>query len=65
MLSDLENAEINTNIQLYYSTISEQTCQLHTHTQTHTKLTVTGWTKKLVNNKNLYMKLALIQTLFW
>ena len=34
--SDLDNAEINTNMQLYYSTISGETNQLHTHTHTHT-----------------------------
>ena len=45
-----------------HATISEQTNQLHTHT--HTKLIVNQWTKKLVNNKNLHMKLALIKTLF-
>ena len=40
MSSDPENAEINTNMQLNYSTISGQTYQLNAHTQTHTKLTV-------------------------
>ena len=63
MSSDLENAEINTNMQLYYSTISEQTNQLHTHKHKQ------NW--QLINEhknwsiiKNLHMKLALIQTLF-
>ena len=40
MSSDLENAKINTNMQLYYSTISAQTNHLHTHKHTHTNLTV-------------------------
>ena len=38
MSSDLENAKINTNMQLYYSTISAQTNQLHTHKHTHTQI---------------------------
>ena len=36
MSSDLENAKINTNMQLYYSTISAQTNQLLTHAHAHT-----------------------------
>ena len=36
MSSDLENAKINTNMQLDYSTICAQTNQLLTHTHTHT-----------------------------
>ena len=36
MSFDLQNAEINTNMQLYYSTISEQTNQLHLYTHTQT-----------------------------
>ena len=58
MSSDLENAEINTNTQLYYSTMSEQTNQLHTHTH---KINSKSMNRKLVNNQNLYMKLAFIK----